>query len=93
MAVDVWVGEISHLRYVCLDIYMYIYVCVLLNLLRWTDVMLSVFVTRPGSSQSQEFYKRKWQNEDATVCRHIWNSALGCRKLWNYGWRVLHQTL
>lgn len=56
---------------------------ILLILLRHTDVMLSVFATRPGSSRSQGFYKRKWQNVDATACRHMWNSALGYRKLRN----------
>lgn len=97
MEVDVWVGKLVASDMcvwdinLCVCVCAYVYICVLLNL--WTDVMLSVFVTHPGSSRSQEFYKRKWQNVDATACRHIWNSALGCRKLWNYGWRVLHQTL
>lgn len=91
MAVDMWVGKLATTdmcvwAYICVCVWEYIYI----NLLRWTDVMLSVFVTHPGSSRSQEFYKR---NVDAAACRHIWNSALGCRKLWNYRWRVLHQTL
>lgn len=89
-------GEISRyvcIRDICVCVCIYLCMCALVNLQRWADVMLSVFVTHPGSSRSQEFYKRKWQNVDATACRRIWNSALGWRKLWNYGWRVFHHTL